>query len=204
MQAPEIIDVASPAERVLDCSLCPVLCVAHPRGATMSVHRNQLRQHDDESLLAEARDLVRDRAILCELCRRRMRYFPASDEEVVRGFGRGFNWRCESCMAGPLVVASRLTGRGILPIDWYRQWHTIAAAIVIQYTELSRAHARHRLPLFAAALDRLCMQLQLIGQVLADYGDAVALGNVIPLTLRPAQPVDRRGQAGADLAPAAL
>ena len=54
----------------------------------MRVHRSNPRQPDDESLLAEARDLVRDRAILCELCRRRMRYFPASDEEAVRGFGR--------------------------------------------------------------------------------------------------------------------
>jgi hypothetical protein len=166
----------------------------------MRVHRSKPRQPDDESLLAEARDLVRDRAILCELCRRRMRYFPASDEEAVRGFGRGFDWRCESCMAGPLVVASRLTGRGILPIDWYRHWQAIAAAIVAQYRDLSRAHARHRLPLFADALDRLCMQLQLVGQVLADYGDAVALGNVIPLNVRQAQPAfGRRDPAEAPL-----
>ena len=48
------------------------------------------------------------------------------------------------------------------------------------------------------------MQLQLVGQVLADYGDAVALGNVIPLNVRQAQPADRRDPAGTDSAPAAL
>lgn len=171
----------------------------------MPVHRSNPRQPDEESLLAEARDLVRDRAMRCELCRRCMRYFPASDEEVVRCFGRSFAWRCESCMAAPLVVASRLSGRGILPLDWYGHWHAIAAAIVAQHRDLTRAHARHHLPLFAEALDRLCMQLQLVGQVLADFGDAVALGNVVPLTPRQAQPAgDRRGQASADSAPAPL
>ena len=163
------------------------------------------RQPDDESLLAEARDLVSDRAIRCELCRRRMRYFPAGDEEVVRGFGRGFSWRCEGCMAGPLIVAARLSGRGILPIDWYGHWHTIATAIIEQAQDLRRAHARHRLPLFAAALERLCMQLQLVGHVLADYGDAVELGNVLPLTLRGAAPLGhRQGQTGEASAPTAL
>ena len=171
----------------------------------MHVHRSRRTQPDDESLLAEARDLVRDRAICCELCRRRMRYFPASEEEVVRCFGRGFGWRCESCMAAPLVVASRLSGRGILPIDWYGHWHTIAEEILAQHRDLSRAHTRQRLPVFADALDRLWMQLQLVGQVLADFGDAVALGNVIPFSARRVQPVgDRGGQAGADSAPAPL
>jgi len=171
----------------------------------MRFHGRNPRQPDEESLLAEARDLVDDRAIRCDLCRRRMRYFPVRGEVVVRCFGRGFSWRCEGCTAGPLIVAARLSGRGILPIDWYRYWHTLATAIMEQTRDLRRAHARHRLPLFAAALERLCMQLQLVGHVLADYGDAVALGNVLPLTVRAPAPLGhRQGRTGEASAPTAL
>lgn len=171
----------------------------------MRFHGRNPTQPADESLLAEAHDLVGDAAIRCELCRRCMRYFPAGDEEVVRAFGRGFSWRCEGCTAGPLIVAARLSGRGILPMDWYGHWHTIATAIMEQAQDLRRAHARHHLPLFAAALERLCMQLQLVGHVLADYGDAVALGNVLPLTVRGAMPLGhRQGQTGEASPPTAL
>ena len=49
------------------------------------------------------------------------------------------------------------------------------------------------------------MQLQLVGQVLADYGDAVELGNVLPLTLRGAMPLGhRQGRTGEASAPTAL
>ena len=77
-----------------------------------------------------------------------------------------------------------MTGRGILPIDWLEHWRAIAAAIMAKCKDVSRAYARHRQPLFADALERLCMQLQLVGQALAGNGDAVALGNVLPLNLR--------------------
>lgn len=152
---------------------------------------------DEASVLAEVQDLVSDRALPCELCRRRMRYFPVRGDVAVRCYGRGYAWRCLACTAGAVVVGSRLSGRGILPIDWLEHWQAIAAAILAQYRDVSRAYARHRLPLFADALERLCMQLQLVGQALADSGDAVALGNVLPLRLRASlAPSDRRGHRG--------
>jgi hypothetical protein len=43
---------------------------------------------DQASLLAEAHDLVNDRALPCELCRRRMRYFPERSDVAVRCYGR--------------------------------------------------------------------------------------------------------------------
>ena len=160
------------------------------------------RHGDNEaSLLAEAQELVSDRALPCELCRRRMRYFPARGDVVVRCYGRGYGWRCLRCTAGAVIVDSLLSQRGILPIDWLEHWQAIAAAILGQYSDLSRAYVRHRLPLFADALERLCMQLQLVGQALADSGDAVALGNVLPLNLRAsAVPGDRRGHTGQAIA----
>ena len=159
----------------------------------MTIHRS-----DESSLLAEARDLVGDRALPCELCRRRMRYFPVRGDVAVRCYGRGYGWRCLACTAGAVIVGSRLSGRSILPIDWLEHWQGLAAAIMAQYKDVSRAHARHRLPLFADALERLCMQLQLVGQALADSGDAVALGNVLPLNLRASRvPRERRGHRGA-------
>jgi hypothetical protein len=172
---------------------------------TTSVDRGNFRRFDEKSLLVEVRDLVSDRALRCELCRRRMRYFPVRGEVVVRCYGRGLGWRCMQCMAGGLVVDSYLSGRGILPMQWLEHWHAIGAAIVIQYNDVSRAYARHRLPLFADALDRLCIQLQLVGEVLADYGDAVALGNVLPFTLRGAHVAgDRQGHERAVSAPALM
>ena len=142
----------------------------------MTIHRS-----DEASVLAEAQDLVSDRALPCDLCRRRMRYFPVRGDVAVRCYGRGYGWRCLACTSGAVIVAARLSGRGILPIDWLEHWQAIAAAILAQYKDVSRAHARHRQSLYADALERLCMQLQLVGQALADSGDAVALGNVLPL-----------------------
>lgn len=46
---------------------------------------------------------------------------------------------------------------GILPTDWLKHWQAIAATILAQYRDLSRAYARHRLPLFADAFNRLCV-----------------------------------------------
>ena len=157
---------------------------------------------DDAVLLAEAQDLVGDRALPCELCRRRMRYFPVRGDVAVRCYGRGYGWRCLACTAGAVLVGSRLSGRGLLPIDWLEHWQAIAAAILAQYKDVSRAYARHCQPLFADALERLCMQLQLVGQALADSGDAVALGNVLPLNLRASRGTsERRGHRGGAFAP---
>jgi hypothetical protein len=77
---------------------------------------------DDAVLLAEAHDLVSDRALPCELCRRRMRYFPVRGDVAMRCYRRGYGWRCLACTAGAVIVGSRLSGRGILPIDWLEHW----------------------------------------------------------------------------------
>lgn len=142
------------------------------------------RQAREASLRAEAQELVDDRALRCELCRRRMRYFPVRGDVVVRCYGRGYDWRCMDCAAGAVVIAAQLSGRGILPGEWFAHWHDLATAILAQYRDMSRAHARRRSALFAEALERLCMQLQVAGQLMAGYGDAVALGNVLPFRLR--------------------
>jgi len=158
----------------------------------MTIHRD-----DEASLLAEAQDLASDRAMPCDLCRRRMRYFPVRGDVALRCYGRGYGWRCLACTSGAVIVESLLSRRGILPIDWLEHWQAIAAAIMAQYQDVSHAYARSRLPLFADALERLCMQLQLVGQALADSGDAVALGNVLPLNRRASPvPSDRRGHKG--------
>ena len=152
---------------------------------------------DKVSLLAEAQDLVSDRVLQCELCQRCMRHFHLRADVAVCCCGSGYGWGYCAYTTGAVIVRSRLPGRGILPIDWLEHWQAIAAAIVAQYKDVSRAYTRHRLPLFADAVERLCMQLQLVGQALADSGDAVALGNVLPLSRRASLvPSDRRSHKG--------
>jgi len=60
---------------------------------------------DDGSLLAEADDLVQDRAIRCDRCRRSMRSFPSRKGVAVRAFGRLHGGRCIDCLVGSRMVA---------------------------------------------------------------------------------------------------
>lgn len=148
----------------------------------MTLHRS-----DEASLLAEAQDLVSDRALPCELCRRPMRYFPVRGQVAVRAFGRRINWCCMQCVAGGHMMPSLLSGEGILPADSLRLWAGMVAELLEQCEELSRAHATRPRPLFAAALERLYMQLQIAGEAIAEHADAVALRNVVRLSEHRAQ-----------------
>ena len=153
----------------------------------MATTRSEHPEPDDASLLAEAQDLVSDRARRCELCRRRMRYFPVRGQVTLRAFGRRHSWRCLDCIAGGRMLAAMMSGEGMLPADWLRLYVDLAADLTTQFDELQRAHTRHRQPVLATALDGLCMQLQIVGEAMADHADAAALGNVIRLSQHRAQ-----------------
>jgi hypothetical protein len=140
-----------------------------------------------DSLLAEADELVADRAIRCERCRRRMRFFPSREGVAVRAFGRSHGFRCTDCLSGSRLLASYLSGVGIVPADWVALFQNLAADVMAQLDELQRAHARKPRSAFAEAIDRLHMQLQLLGADLADLADAAALDNVIELSRHRAQ-----------------
>lgn len=158
----------------------------------MTIHRDE-----EASLLAEAQDLVSDRALPCELCRRRMRYFPVRGQVAVRAFGRRINWRCMQCVVGGRMMASLSSGEGILPADWLKLWASIAADLLEQCEELSHADASRPRPVFAAALERLYMQQQLAGEAIAEQADAAALRNVIRLSEHRAQRASHaQGSAG--------
>ena len=137
---------------------------------------------DEESLLAEADELVRDRAIRCDRCRRSMRFFPVRGGVAVRAFGRLHGWRCIDCLVGSRMVASYLSGVGIVPADWLALCQGLAADVMAQLDELRRAHARQPRAVLAEALDRLCMQLQILGEAIADHADAAAMDNVVELS----------------------
>ncbi len=137
---------------------------------------------DEENLLAEAAELVTDRAIRCDRCRRSMRFFPLRAGVAVRAFGRSHSWRCTDCLIGSQLLASYLSGVGIVPADWLALCQDLAADVLAQLDELKRAHARTPQTVFAEALDRLCMQLQILGEAVADHADAAALDNVIELS----------------------
>lgn len=123
-----------------------------------------MNRSDEASLLAEAHDLVSDRALPCELCRRRMRYFPVRGQVTVRAFGARLNWRCMQCVAGGHMMASLLSGEGIVPADSLKLWAGMAADLLEQCEERSRAHAKRPRPLFAAAVERWYSQLQIAGE----------------------------------------
>lgn len=145
--------------------------------AIMTVH-----SCDEESLLAEADELVRDRAIRCDRCRRGMRFFPSREGMAVRAFGRSHSWRCTDCVVGSRLVVSYLSGVGIVPADWLALCQGLAADVTAHFDELRRAHARQPRAVLAEALDRLCMQLQSLGEAIADHADAADLDNVIELS----------------------
>ena len=84
----------------------------------------------------------------------------------------------------------------MLPADWLRLSADMAADLATQFDELRRAYAGHPRPVLATALDCLCMQLQIVGEAMADHADAAALGNVIRLSEHRAQRASRpRGSA---------
>jgi len=80
------------------------------------------------------------------------------------------------------MMAALLLDDGMLPAGWLRLCADMAADLATQLDELRRVHAVPPRPELAKALDGLCMQLQIVGEAMADHADAAALGNVIRLS----------------------
>ncbi len=70
----------------------------------------------------------------------------------------------------------------------------LAADVMALLDEPRCAHARKPWAVLADALDRLCMQLQILGEAIADPADAAAMDNVIELSRHRAErsPTARR------------
>lgn len=117
-----------------------------------------------EALLAEVRDLARDRPRRCHGCSRLMRYWPTEDVPVQRAGSRGDSFRCQSCQIAPAIIEALLHKRPP-DLDWIIQARCQQlGALGLQLEELaslppSREQAR--------ALDLLCRLIQMAAEELA-------------------------------------
>ena len=112
-------------------------------------------------IFAEAQDLVDDRALRCELCQRRMRYWPVGEKTVQRAAGRYFSWRCDGCFFAGEIVAAALAGHALSPVQ-LREGRLQQAAALTEHLEELQAEPPSEL--LTAALERLGLQLQAIGE----------------------------------------
>lgn len=69
-------------------------------------------------------------------------------------------------------------------LDGIETGNPIRKIVGMDQASISRVAAVVNAEVHAEAPERLCIQLQVAGQLLAGYGDAVALGNVLPFRLR--------------------
>lgn len=151
----------------------------------MGRQRQETRKQRRLRLIAEAQDLVEDRARLCDLCRRRMRYFPVRGETIVRNPARQWSWRCYACASSPMRIAAFLAGQGI-PVEKELEYcRQIAADLVERFEELKREKAT---PLLDEAMERLCWQMQAMGEAMSLCEEAIALGNLIVMKRPRGQP----------------
>lgn len=129
-------------------------------------------------MIAEARDLVEDRALPCELCRQRMRYWPVGPKTVQRAAGRYYSWRCDGCFFAGAVVAAALAGQTVSPAEIQKGRCQQAVALTEHLEELLAAPPSE---LYAAALTRLGLQLQAAAEQIEAVSAAIARGNGIVL-----------------------
>jgi hypothetical protein len=129
-------------------------------------------------LVAEAQELVDDQAVRCELCQRRMRYWPAAEKTVQRAAGRYFSWRCDGCFFAGEIVAAALAGHTLSPVQLREGRLQQAAAVTEHLAELQTEPACE---LFDAALERLGLQLQALGEQIEAATVAIARGRGIVL-----------------------
>ena len=131
-----------------------------------------------QRLLFEAQDLVADRALPCELCRQRMRYWPVGKKTVQRAAGRYFSWRCDVCFFAGQVVAAALAGHALSPVEIRQgRWQQVVA-LTEHLEELQSAPPSE---LFEAAMDRLGLQLQAMAEQIDALTAAIARGRGIVL-----------------------
>jgi hypothetical protein len=131
-----------------------------------------------QRIVAEARDLVEDRPRSCELCRRRMRYWPDGEKTTQRAFGRYFSWRCDLCFFVSDIVVAALAGHTLSPVQVLRGRLIQAEALTAHLDELMSARADE---LLDAAMDELCRQLQLVGEQVHAASLAIVHGRNIVL-----------------------
>ncbi|HRI49666.1 MAG TPA: hypothetical protein PLW65_05745 [Pseudomonadota bacterium] len=129
-------------------------------------------------IFAEAQDLVEDRALRCELCQRRMRYWPVGEKTVQRAAGRYFSWRCDGCFFAGEIVAAALAGHALSPVQ-LREGRLQQAAAVTEHLEELQAEPPSEL--VAAALERLGLQLQALAEQIEAATTAIARGRGIVL-----------------------
>lgn len=145
----------------------------NPAGTERAAQRRQ-------RIVDEARDLVEDRPRSCELCRRRMRYWPDGEQTIQRGFGRYFSWRCDVCFFVSDIVVAALAGHAISPVQVLRGRLVQAEALTAHLDELLSVPAPAD-ELLDAAMDELCRQLQLVGEQVHAASLAILHGRNIVL-----------------------
>lgn len=124
-------------------------------------------------ILAEAKELVEDRAVRCELCRQRMRYWPVGSKTRLRAAGRYFSWRCDGCFFAGDIVAAALAGDAFSPVQLWQGRMAQAEALSEHLAELAGEPPSE---LTDAALARLGLQLQAVAEQLAAAATAIARG----------------------------
>lgn len=129
-------------------------------------------------ILAEARELVEDQAVRCELCQERMRYWPSGAKTKLRAAGRYFSWRCDGCFFACEVVAAALAGDSFSPVQLWQGRMSQALALTEHLEELA---AQPPSELGTAALERLGLQLQTVAEQLDAAAAAITRGRGIVL-----------------------
>jgi hypothetical protein len=142
----------------------------------MGTHQLETQQQRWRRINREAQDLVEDRGRPCDLCRRRMRYFPVRGRVVVRAPSRYLGWRCITCAFSSLYFSAMLSGKGVSPKEQRECMQSLAVDLVEQFGDLS---SEQTTPLFEEARERLCRQMQAVGEAMATYEDSMELGNII-------------------------
>lgn len=139
--------------------------MSKPRSATSQrVQLSSPSPETVEELLAEVRDLARDRPRTCHGCSRRMRYWPTEEVPVQRAGSRGDSFRCQSCLIAPAIIEALLQKRSP-DLDWIiRTRSEQLGALGLQLEELaSLLPSRER----ERALDLLCRLIQMAAEELA-------------------------------------
>lgn len=129
-------------------------------------------------ILVEAQDLVEDRAVRCELCRQRMRYWPVGEKTHTRAAGRYFSWRCDGCYFAGEIVAAALAGDALSPVQVWQGRMAQAEALTEHWAELGSEPPS---ALIDEALARVGLQLQAVAEQLEAASAAIARGRGIVL-----------------------
>jgi hypothetical protein len=127
---------------------------------------------------AEAQELVEDRAVPCELCRQRMRYWPVGKKTVQRAAGRYYSWRCDGCFFVGDIVAAALAGQTLSPVEIRDgRWQQVQALT----EHLEELLAAPPCELYDEALSCVSRQLQELAEQIEALTAAIDRGRGIVL-----------------------